>query len=178
MHLQIKHNSKRKSKATNSKINPLHILQRLWIISSLKEEDIRSQDWSNDRSNSIEGLGEINAHLSITRRAAHFHTIDQPLLELPRKLETKKPTCNIRIRSSFQRTESIPNNKNSTTKPAKRPLKNARPRYQCTNPIKTQAPYKNSFISIMSKNPIRMSERSEGISTIERSILFSPPSRS
>ena len=82
--------------------------------------------------------------------------------------QSSMPTSNVRIRSCLERTQSIANDEDRSAKPAKRPVKNARPSDKSADAIKTEAPNEDGLVAVMSKNPVGMSERSKRISSVYR----------
>lgn len=44
----------REAKASNGKVNPLHILQRFLALPYANKDDIGAEDWSNNSADSIE----------------------------------------------------------------------------------------------------------------------------
>ena len=58
--LQVEHRGQEKHKACDGKIHPLDILESLFILASLQEEHIASKNWCHHRSNTIEGLRNID----------------------------------------------------------------------------------------------------------------------
>jgi hypothetical protein len=81
-------------------------------------------------------------------------------------LQDSMPTSNVRIRSCLERTQSIANDENRSAKPAKRPMKNARPSDKSADAIKTEAPNEDGLIAVVSKNPVSMAEGSKWISSV------------
>lgn len=55
-----------RNEASHTKVDPLHILQSLRSIDSLGEEDTRRKQRSDERSNSLNGLREIEADLRVS----------------------------------------------------------------------------------------------------------------
>ena len=62
--LQVEDYSEQEHKASNRKVNPLHVLQRFLIITDMVEDGVRANYGSHDRSNSaiIHQPGCINAN--------------------------------------------------------------------------------------------------------------------
>ena len=88
----------REAKASNGKVNPLHILQRLLALPHADKDDIGAEDWSNNSADSIERLGNVDSELGISRRSTDG---------------------DVGVGGSLERTESIANNEDGSAKAAK-----------------------------------------------------------
>jgi hypothetical protein len=66
------HNSKAEDEDANSEVNPLHALQRCYIIRRLGEEGIRAKHRADDSTDCIEGLGEVDTDFGVARRTADW----------------------------------------------------------------------------------------------------------
>ena len=51
--LQIEDYSKQENKAGDRQINPLHVLERLLVVTNMVKDSVRANNRRNDRSNSI-----------------------------------------------------------------------------------------------------------------------------
>ena len=88
----------REAKASNGKVNPLHILQRLLALPYADKDDIGAEDWSDDSADSIEGLGNVDSELRISRRSTDG---------------------NVGVGGGLERAEPIANNEDGSAKAAK-----------------------------------------------------------
>ena len=59
----------REAKASNGKVNPLHILQRFLALAYADKDDIGAEDWSNNCADSVERLGNVDSELRIPGRS-------------------------------------------------------------------------------------------------------------
>lgn len=53
----------------DGEVHPLHVSKGLFV--AKVEEDIGAEDWCNHGSDAVEGLGDVDSNLGVTRRAAH-----------------------------------------------------------------------------------------------------------
>ena len=72
INLQEEYNCKGEHKTSNCKVYPLHVFQCLGIIRGFQEEDVRSQNRSNDRPDSIESLRKVDTQFSVFRRSTDY----------------------------------------------------------------------------------------------------------
>jgi hypothetical protein len=66
--LQVEDNREREHEASDSKVDPLDILQRFRIVPSLQEEHIGAQNWRYNGANAVESLRDVDSQLCIPRR--------------------------------------------------------------------------------------------------------------
>lgn len=68
---KVKDDGKDEDEDGNGKINPLHILQRIFACTSVLEEDVGAKDRCDHSADSIEGLRDVDTHLTVPRRTAN-----------------------------------------------------------------------------------------------------------
>lgn len=74
-------------------------------------------------------------------------------------------TSQIRIGGSLQRPEAVSDHEDSSAEPPKGLVQQARPCYQSTDSVKAESPDEDGFVSKMSQDPVRMTERCQWIGT-------------
>lgn len=62
--------SEEKAEASNSKVNPLHVLQGLLVLAHAYKDGVRSEYWCHNCADAIECLGDVDPELRVTRRTA------------------------------------------------------------------------------------------------------------
>ncbi len=91
--LQEEYNRESEAEASDGKINPLYILQGFLALSHTDEDGIGPKDWRNNSTNPIEGLGDVDTKLRVSRWAAN---------------------CDVRICSSFEGAQAVANDEDGS----------------------------------------------------------------
>ena len=82
-------------------------------------------------------------------------------------LDRRGLTSDVRVCSSFERTQAVPNDENSSAEASERSMDKARPGDQGPDSIQGETPDKDGLVAIMTEDPIGVAERGQGICTGE-----------
>ena len=104
--LQEEYSREQEAETSNGEVNPLHVLQGFLALSHADEDDIRPKDWRNNGADAVEGLGDVDSELRVSRGSAN---------------------CNVRVCSSFERTQAVANDKDGCAESTKGLVKNTWP---------------------------------------------------
>jgi hypothetical protein len=109
---------------------------------SSQQDSFKLQHQPHPQDSPIKSLRKINPNLRILRRPTNR---------------------NIRISRRLQTPQSIPNNENRRTETPKTPIQNARPGYERSDAVETQAPDESCFVAVVAQDPVGVAERGEGV---------------
>jgi hypothetical protein len=96
--LQEEYGCEEEAEASNGKIDPLYVMQGFLVLSHTDEDGIRSKDWRYNSTNPVEGLGDVDAKLGVSRWAADR---------------------DVWICSGFEGAQAVANDENGSAEPAK-----------------------------------------------------------
>lgn len=88
---KVEHNRERENEDRYGEVNPLNVLESSNVISGFLEKHIGAQDWSDDCSNCLHGLCQIDSQFGIARRTSHWETLRDDALEQKQGLDTHQP---------------------------------------------------------------------------------------
>src|ERR1700691_5264404 len=71
--LQVKDSSQQKNETCNGQIYPLHFFKCRSVFGGILEENIRTHDGSDDCSDSIKSLRDVDVYFSVPRWATNYH---------------------------------------------------------------------------------------------------------
>lgn len=133
--LQQERKGEQNAEASNGQIDPLHVPDGGVRVPDVNEYNIRPKHRSDHSPYSIERLGEVDSHLRITRRPAD---------------------CDIGVRRSFKRAESVSNDEDGSTEAAEALVKQTWPGNQSSESIQTQSPNEDQLVAEVAEDPVGM----------------------
>jgi hypothetical protein len=146
---KVEYDGKNSDESSNTKVDPLHGLEGATICADILEDDLSSEDGSNDGTNSLNGLGQLETELGPLGRTAD---------------------SNVRVGRDFESRQSRTSKEHGTAETSKASLDSRRPEHECADTVDGQAKDEGVSVSKLAQEPSRVSKRADEVGTKVRGL--------
>lgn len=141
---EVEDDSEDGDESSDTKVDPLHGLEGATISTDVLEDNLSSEDRSDDRSNSLDGLGQFQTELRPLGRTAH---------------------SNVWVGRDFESRQTRSSKEHGTTEAAEASLHSARPEHERTNAVDRKTEDEGVAVTELAEEPSRVCEGTDEVST-------------
>lgn len=139
---QPENNSQSPDKDSDGEVDPLHVRKGGLVVEV--EEDIRAHEGGDDGADTVEGLGQVDAHLGVTRRTAHR---------------------DVRVGGSLESAKAIADDEDGGAEATKGLVDDARDGDDSAETVEEETPDEGGLVAPVTENPGGVTKGGERVGT-------------
>jgi hypothetical protein len=141
---EVEDNGEDTDEASNTKVDPLNSLERLAVGTDVLEDDLSSEDGSNDGANSLNGLRQLETELGVLGRTAN---------------------SNVRVGRSLESRQTRTSKEHGTAEATEASLDSRRPEHKSTDTVDGETEDEGVSVTELAKEPSRVRQRTDEVGT-------------